>query len=222
MGVAVHAVVVYCPVSSQCEDNDPVGEHFLHFFAYDIRIGLACDRFAFDLIEDEIGDVLQRRGGGKLIRHGRGVDGYFHSLFRRLFNGVIPAGRLVLKKHQIARFEMGEHLVHKGFGDASVGPCENDDGVLSARYDLNDRVACGNAGIRLQERDVHAFHRQPVFQHGSVCSDSPRMIGLRSCLRQGYRLVQTFAAPVNAPPRSGCRFTGFHKMVHGINIIQIQ
>ena len=138
----------------------------------------------------------------------------------RLFHDVGHVVDLVLQNKNIARCKVRQDLVGIVLRNLAVGAAVENDAVLSAALDLNDRVTV-RAFAQPHEAGIHARFLHFIEQELAFGSIKPRMVDLRTRLRQRNRLVESLAAAAGRQRRAGRGFAGSDKMLHLIDIVNV-
>ena len=161
----------------------------------------------------EIGDVDQMRtryqpnqtiwAEGKLAMPGM-YDCHTHTVQQLLKGGTVDEPPIIWRRILVP-YE--SHLTAE-------------DRYHAARLDLNDRVTV-RAFAQPHETGIHARFLHFIEQELAFGSIKPRMVDLRTRLRQRNRLVESLAAAAGRQRRTGRGFAGSYKMLHLIDIVNV-
>ena len=182
-------------------------------------IRLAGQTCALDLVDNQPRDRLQRVRQN-LLPIGRGVESNAQAPLVRLFHDVGHVIDLILQNKNIARCKVRQDLVGIVLRNLAVGAAVENDAVLPAALDLNDRVTV-RAFAQPHETGIHARFLHFIEQELAFGSIKPRMVDLRTRLRQRNRLVESLAAAAGRQRRTGRGFAGSYKMLHLIDIVNV-
>ena len=126
-----------------------------------------------------------------------------------------------MQNQPVARGKPGNGLGNLRFGQATVGAAVEQDTVLAAPVHLNDCVALQRFGF-LQVCGIDTIVFKGLPEHPTALAHAARVTDCRTGLCQRHRLVQSLAAGVDRLVQCVQRFSGPHKVIHLIYIIQVQ